>query len=112
MLCNAGIIPTRGGGGIITGAHTPTGVNRLTWRRGQRRGTAAPALVPAILRLCCGDFLGLNREAAEPVRTKGGSTRDVCRVATPCYQDASDARDVVTRIEGIPGVIEISFKPG
>ena len=83
MLCNAGIIPTRGGGGIITGVHTPTGVDRL--RRGQRRSTAAPALVPAILRLCCGDFFGLDREAAEPVRTKGGCNRDVCRVATPRY---------------------------
>ena len=85
MLCNAGIIPTRGGGGIITGAHTLTGVNRLTRRRGQRRSTAAPALVPAILRLCCGDFFGLDREAAEPVCTKGGSNRDVRRVATPRY---------------------------
>jgi hypothetical protein len=34
MLRNAGITPTRAGGGIITGAHTPIGANRLIRRRG------------------------------------------------------------------------------
>src|SRR5271166_6530523 len=63
--------------------------------------------------LCwCSDFLCHHRKAAEGVGTKGRGNRDVRRIAAAGDQDPPDARNVVTRVKGVPLAAEIGFEPG
>src|SRR5512135_2263841 len=51
-------------------------------------------------------------EALQDARPERGTEGDIDRVPAPRHQDASDARHVVPRVEGIPMPIEPRLEPG
>src|ERR1700722_16452035 len=58
-----------------------------------------------------GDLVGPDPEALEGIGPEGGGDRDVGGVAAAGDEDASDAGDVVARIEGVPGAPEVGLEP-
>src|SRR5580704_2719252 len=70
------------------------------------RRLAAPPRQPS-----SGDLVGPDPEGLEGVGTEGGGDRDVGGVTAARDEDASDAGDVVSRIERVPGTSEIGLEP-
>jgi hypothetical protein len=78
----------------------------LLWQAGRSRPSAA------LLRTRSRDHLvGPDAEALEGVGSERRGDRDVGRVAAAGDQDASDAGDVVSRIERVPGATEVGLEP-
>src|SRR5216684_2693008 len=58
------------------------------------------------------DFFGHDAEALHGVRSEGGRNRHIGRVTASGNEHASDSRNVVARIEGMPAATEVDLHPG
>src|SRR5580698_9634497 len=58
-----------------------------------------------------GDFLCPHLEALQDVGAERRADGDVCRVPAARDQDPSDARRIVSSIEGVPAIVEVGLEP-
>src|SRR5712692_5187633 len=56
-------------------------------------------------------FIGPHPEALKRSGAESGADRNIGRIAATCNQHATDAWDIIARIEGVPTAAEVGFEP-